>query len=210
MKYYLYRSVAKIEMLWEQLSSQEIEKYSGELKVSLGVVSASIKSEPVEKNLHGKIEMVVHHLQKHHLLGDLRNPLDFVNGVMPMTWQPMAFSGDDTERNIVLFSGYTDAPKILVALVGSASYVTGMNDLRRATVYYASPAIWERIEALAEDVNLRRGDEIGELDCVETAAGREASENEDASPKRTVEFVARVFTAKPGVIIGSPLYVAEA
>jgi hypothetical protein len=41
-------------MLWEQLSSKKVEEYSALLKISFGMLSGSIRSQPTKKNLHAR------------------------------------------------------------------------------------------------------------------------------------------------------------
>lgn len=208
MKYYIYRSASKIDMLWEQLSSKEVEKYSGELKVNLGVLSAGIKSEQTDKNLHGKLEVVLKHLKAGGQIGDLDNPLAFFQGVMPMTWQEVSFYRGQSDQRMVLFSGYKHPPEKLVGLVGSAAYVTGMNDLQPESLGYAQPQFWTRV---IETLNVPNQEEIEQnLYDVDNMIDYQARRRADGPSKQVLEFVAKTFIVKGGFIVGSPLYVAEA
>jgi hypothetical protein len=212
MKYYIYRSLQKIDMLWEQLSSKNIEKYSAELKISLGLLTGSIKSESSEKNLHARLETVVKHLEQEDLIGGSTNPLAFVRGVLPMTWQEVNFYRGASDQRMVLFSGYLpavlDQPEAWVGLIGSAAYVSGMNDLKAATLGYAQPSFWTRI---IEELSAPSEEEIKEnLYDLDNQIDYQARRRQDGPPKQRLEFVAKTFFSWKGFIVGSPLYVAEA
>jgi hypothetical protein len=141
-------------------------------------------------------------------LGDLHSPAVFVEGSMPMTWQELDFYRGDTDQKMVLFSGYDPASEILVGLVGSAAYVTGMNDLQPASLGYAQPAFWERV---VQELTAPSEEELEKnLYDLDNMIDYQARRREDGPPKQTLEFAAKTFIADGGFIVGSPLYVAEA
>jgi uncharacterized protein DUF7019 len=218
-KYYIYRSKSKIDMLWEQLSSKKVEQYSAELKITLGVISGSIKSEPTEKNLHARLQIVLEDLTREGRIGGLANPSSFVRGVLPMTWQEVNFYRGASDQRMVLFSGYLDQPPTLVGLIGSAAHVSGMNDVVPATLGYAQPSFWNKVlEALAPPTEEQIQENLYDLD---NTIDYQARRREDGPPKQRLEFVAKTFfvcderrahtqLSEVNFIIGSPLYVAEA
>jgi hypothetical protein len=203
-KSYIYRSQPKIDLLWEQLNSKKIEKYSAELKLNFGVVSGSIKSHPLEETLHARLEVVLEHLKRERQIGGLAEPSTFVRGVLPMTWQELGVRRDEDAPKMVLFSGRHDQPQLLVALVGSVAHVSGMSGLEPATFSYIQPSFWNRIvETLASPRDDELRNEVRNL--------RYEMEWHDTVPQEVrVEFVAKTYFSRDGFFVGSPLYVAEA
>lgn len=207
MKYYIYRSAPKIDMLWEQLDAKAVEKYSAELSINLGLVSGGIKSQPTEKNLHARLEIVLKNLQDERTVGGLDSPSAFVAGELPMTWQELEFYGKSSAQRMVLFSGFDPVAKILVGLVGSAAHVTGMNDTESASLGYAQPAFWNRI---IDELTTPDEEELKEnLYDLDNMIDYQARRRDDGPPKQSLEFVAKTYLATDNFIVGSPLYVAE-
>jgi hypothetical protein len=147
--YYIYRSTSKIDMLWEQIDARSLAKISGELKIKLGVIEATGKLEQRSRSIHDKLRIVLRYLELNEQVGDVGSGKPFVRGVMPMTWQEVDFYRGRSDASMVLFSGFADAGTpyasehgaTLVGLVGSAAYVTGMNDLKKETLVAYDPRV---------------------------------------------------------------------
>jgi uncharacterized protein DUF7019 len=126
---------------------------------------------------------------------------------MPMTWQEMTFCQGRSDQKMALFSGHDPESQMFVGLVGSAAYVTGMNDLEPASLGYAQPRFWNEVIEKFQTP----GEEEIENNLYELRAmiDYQARRRTGGPPKQVLEFVAKTFIAKDGFIIGSPLFVAE-
>lgn len=207
MKYYLYRSAPKIDMLWEQIDAKAVEKYSAELKINFGLVSGGVKSQPSDKNLHARLDIVLRHLENENMLGELGSPSTFVQSTLAMTWNEIDFNRGQSDQRIVLFSGVDSASGVLVGLVGSAAHVTGMDNLEPATLGYAQPSFWNRVvDQLATPDEYELKENLYDLDNM---IDYQARRRKDGPPKQQLEFAAKTYLTTDGFIVGSPLYVAD-
>ena len=196
-------------MLWEQLSEESIKGYSAELKINLGLVAASVKSESSEKSLHARLEIVLRHLERQGKLGAIGEDAPFVRATLPMTWQEVDFYGfhEESPPELVLFSGYDDLSDISVGLIGSAAFVTGMSNVAPASIAYAQPAFWNEVVEQIEELDQRElEDNLYGFQNEVLAAARPKP---DAPPRQQLEFAAKTFLSHEYLFFGSPLYVAE-
>ena len=207
-KYYLYLSRAKVDMLWEQVSRNDVEKISAELKINIGIFSGGVKSEAKDENLYAKLNIVVTYLERRNLIGTLENPLQFFRATLPMSWQELDFYHDNSNGRMVLFSGVNDNTKSVVGLIGSAAHIIGMHNLEPATLAYAQPAFWLNI---IDELNLPDERQMEkQLYDLDNQIDYQARRREDGPPKQNVEFIAKTFVSKEGFLLGSPIYVSEA
>ncbi len=204
LRYYVYRSKAKVDMLWEQIDARSLNKYSKELKVNLGFVEAGGGSEKKEATLEIRLQIVLRELEATGQLGDLTSARDFVRGTVPMSWRLI---DDDEPGKMVLFSGFAEgvgANGLRVGLVGSAAHVTGMSNLEPASLYYFQPDLWERMDD--EDLD------ISSLMELRAEIDEDSRARTHTHSRQMFEFAAKVFDRdlEKGFLLGSPLYVAQA
>jgi hypothetical protein len=208
MKHYIYRSQAKIDLLWEQLASKKKEKYAGELKFNLGIISGGIKSHSLDENLHARLEIVLQHLRHENQIGGLDKPAAFVEGVLPMKWQEADFGREQSDPRMVLFHGWYDHPEKLLALIGSASHVVGMSKLEPATLHYLQPSFWNEV------VETFTPPDEGRMEYQAHNLSHEIRWREEhtfkQAPTQRLEFVAKTLSNRDRFLVASPLYVAEA
>jgi hypothetical protein len=89
MKYYLYVSDTKVDMLFDQLSPRLRDKVATELKIDLKFLSTTFAEEPMEKNRYRKLEIVSKYIQKNELVGTIDSPDVYFKGELPMHWGPL-------------------------------------------------------------------------------------------------------------------------
>jgi hypothetical protein len=210
LKWYVYRSASKIDMLFDQIDSRYRARYSADLKVKLVFAEAGGRVESREGNLQTKLALVLRHLEAAGRIGAPGSGAPFMRGVMPMTWQEVDFWGGKPPFRMVLFSGHAGKPnreEVVVGLIGSAANVTGMNDLEPATVAYSQPAFWGRV---IEELSAPSEDELEEHICdLNGTIDYQGRRREDGPPKQVLEFVAKVLLSRPPFVVGTPIYVAE-
>lgn len=207
-KYYLYLSKVKIDMLWGQISMNDRESISAELKVNLGVLSAGIKSQDKEETIYSQLKVVSEYLRKNNHIGTLHNTDKFFKGTMDMSWQELSFYTDPNfKEKMVLFSGVDEKTGKIVGLVGSATHIIGMKNIEPASLGYAKPSFWMKI---SEELNPPSEEEIFDnIGDVYAQINYQGRRRKDGPPKQKLEFIAKTYISKDGFILGSPIYVAE-
>lgn len=128
LKHYLYRSDAKIEMLYQQLSDKRISKVTWEAKIGLDSNSISRKSERLNDfDATDKMKAVVNQLFEQGQIGLLdQEGLPYLYATMTMRWGMYNDLGERPAEDppLVYFSGLSKG--VLVGLGGSSRHVIGM------------------------------------------------------------------------------------
>lgn len=186
LRYYLYVSRTKVEMLSAQISPEHRYKPEG------------------KDNLYNTLGSVIRHLDQGGVIGVCDQPLTYFRGVMDMHFGDVSFYRGG--GRMVLFSGLTEKGT-LVGLVGSTAHVIGAPSMEPETLGYARPEFWL---AIIESLTPPSPDSFGkQLYDLDNMIAYQARRRQDA-PKQKVEFVAKQFLALEGFLIGSPLFVAAA
>jgi hypothetical protein len=116
-KYYLYISDAKVEMLGGQLRRGLGGIVAGwKVDVAAGPASIGAEGRSVDPNRYKQLERIARHIRKHEDCGTIDHPGAFVFDTLKVRWGP--FSADD---RIVFFSGVTQ--KTVFALGGSSPHL---------------------------------------------------------------------------------------
>src|SRR5207302_1787459 len=86
LRYYLYISDSKLDMLYEQIEPRALRHLSAELKVDLKVASVILKhADNPERTRAAKLRIVERFLDRHHQVGTLDDPAgDYFRGRMQM------------------------------------------------------------------------------------------------------------------------------
>lgn len=119
----LYMSDVKLEMLLGQIGGPASQGIAAELKLDFKLVSLTLTRPGTDRSLRqrsllAKYDVVSEGIRRRNGVGDLTATRGFFAGDIEMDWKPL----DDNET--VLFCGY--AGKLLVVLGGSVSNVTGL------------------------------------------------------------------------------------
>lgn len=225
LRYYLYVSDAKVDMLFAQIPRAFLTGVSGELKVGLGVVSATLKqdAEPISK--YEKLKTIVRYLDAQDQIGTVDDPKAYFRGELPMRWGSYGSSISETSP-LVYFAGST--PLTEVGLGGSRHHVLGSRGRDREVGFdsaSATPAMTRILtRGLAEDTAVKPEETFSVAGRPYTAATLLPIAIHNAilqmdrlgGPAQTLEFVARrLFLAdsegrRPRTLLGTPLFVAAA
>jgi hypothetical protein len=125
MKFYLYKSKAKIDWLYEQVQ-QNKTKIKSKWKLDWKIISFEREIEnETETNDEDKLQIVLSELQAQQLIGAYEEGKPYIQGIFQMPWDIYNDSGirPVNEGPLVYFSGVDD--KILLGLGGS-SHHSGM------------------------------------------------------------------------------------
>lgn len=127
-KWYLYRSDAKLRMLYPQIARRNTSKKTIEWKLSAGFGSVSRKAESESSvDEDDMLKAVMQELEAAGQVGTIDSPNSYVKGVMPMRWGMYDDSGfrDPKEGPLVYFGGLDEKTGVLVGLGGSSRHVMG-------------------------------------------------------------------------------------
>jgi hypothetical protein len=143
MKYYIYISDTKVDMLFPQVPHDIKKKVALEFKMDLKILSASRKTESeTEDNRIARLETVVDFIRQYGNVGSVDNPDEYIADCLTMRWGDYGWSdwrpGHLLEDSpVVYFGGVTE--KTIVGLGGSMKHLLGSNVESHASSYSATP-----------------------------------------------------------------------
>jgi hypothetical protein len=224
-RYYLYLSTAKLDMLYEQVF-RESKRSGRSLSLPTGIGSAEISSESDgTPDRDDKIRALEQELEERGLIGDLNEPRDYIRGILPMRWGLFDDNGTrgEGEPALVYFGGFdpADGP-LLVGLGGSSVHVIGYQGASSTHSRSNTPALvrW-MMSGLGDEqpVSLSEDPRVEEQVVMSAIAVAHQSLR---PPTQNLEFLARTlltgtllgyeqYTGSPRsrVILGTPLYVVQ-
>jgi len=220
MKYYIYISDAKVDMLFPQVPHVIKKKVATEWKIDLKVLSTSRKTETeMEDNRIARLDAVVDYIREYGNVGSVDQPDQYIEDTLAMRWGPYGLS----QNPPVFFCGETT--ETLFGLGGSMQHVIGSGN-QGTPLLIAQSSLPILITLLKKESGREErgiegtfisdeGEEIRAIESIETASGMVSG------PKQKVEFLAkrllqgrgsmrRNTNLKPHVVLATPLYVALA
>ena len=122
-KSYLYRSRAKVELLYQQIQRPKPKK-AIKWKIDLKILSVeSLGGSPTEISDQQKLDAVIEALEERQLVGTPAEHREYIKGILPMRWG--MFNDEKfrptTEGPLVYFGGLADG--LLLGLGGSSIHV---------------------------------------------------------------------------------------
>jgi hypothetical protein len=125
LKYYLYVSNSKLEMLYQQVASSDKTKKSLEWSVDLKAVKLTRKMEAEnEPDTNDKLRTVLREIEDAERVGTIEEPKEYVKGTLPMRWGLFRDSGRPMEEPpLVYFGGRTETT--VFGFGGSSRHVIG-------------------------------------------------------------------------------------
>lgn len=232
MKYYIYLSESKVSMLYAQISLSTDTKREASLGFDIKLLKGHItESRGIPEHSFAQLDAVISALHKSDLVGNVKDPKEYIGGCLSMTWCTFGRSFKDKESPIT-FWGYceeSDYPfsGTVMALAGSKYHLLGEQRDGHAHSHSGTAMMtrwflenldepFENSEDLIKDAKDYGGDGPISDDDVTNGAWLAATQARGQIAK--YEFVAKVlhksnwpegFRSKTNrVILGSPLYVA--
>jgi hypothetical protein len=208
LRYYLYISDAKVDMLLQQIDPGFARRRSAEVGVNLTVVSAKRTVESIAPDRVTRLERVVRQLDDHYDVGTIDEPGQYFRGRLPMRWGPLA-TGQG-----VYFGGSTE--QTIVGLGGATGHVVGAVAPAEAPPVFAPSTMPGVLDGLAATIADDDSVPDSALASVYLASRQLAGAEQD------VEFLAKRLLYEPSpfpeldardgmtVLLGSPLFVALA
>jgi hypothetical protein len=223
-KYYLYISDTKVDMLFAQISRNILKKISADLNINLGVVSVSLKEKQSEQTRFDKVNVVSNYINNHLEVGSIDSPQSYFKGTMPMKWGPIFDTGP--YHDLVYFAGKTERTSL--GLAGSMWHVIGSP---KGSGSWGLPSgghfILKALREFSSDIGISTDntDPIPDSYYTDPEHKGDLYDIDIArqlvrGPEERLEFLARRlvegtldykttdFPLAPHVLLGSPIYVA--
>jgi len=220
MKFYLYRSKAKIDALYGQIQGSEKK---GKLKWKLDLKLVSLERETEihpEVGNEEKLRTVLQELEARELIGDLDDDKPYIRGIVPMRWGMYADDGlrPSDQGPFVYFGAIHD--DILLGMGGSSHHVEGWYGVTATGSRSATPALVQFLLSAVDTGDRPDWFQREEIDEVFSAMAL-ANHYLMKGPVQQLDFVAKVLCRerycklKPWEeeigrgILATPLYVSQ-
>lgn len=202
LRYYIYISKTKVDMLYPQIPADFLAAAEAEVRINLGVISTGLKSRSPEapKELAGRAGVLAEYIRKHEEVGTPDAPKTWFQSAARLKWGVVREYASD----IALFGGRIG--NRTVALLGSSESILGAAETaetQHAPFYYTLGFFNGVLDGYAE----LAGSEppyFSWRDAVDI--GLRALPNTE----HQIDFLARVVHAEGDLLVGTPLYVALA
>ena len=222
MRYYVYLSETKIDMLFGQIPRAARDDLSAEFKINLGVVSSSVRGGE-RSTQQRRVLAIDKYLRSQRMVGTVDEPAEYFEGSLSMRWGPL------DKGPAVLFTGSTD--RTVLALGGSLRHVLGGSPGEGGLGFVSGTPFL--IAALGEDVPGLVLSEVDQSNMeAQLASGRSATDSAlmlvdfahewMRSPEQRLTFLAKRLLWSGGdpalprsdkggrhLLLGSPVYVAQ-
>lgn len=213
MKYFIYISDSKVDMLLLQIPRRKKQKIATKLGINLTLITVELKYETeTRENRITRLEAVISYIQEYGNLGSVNEPDEYVQDTMLMSWAQHPVFPD-----AVCFFGKMG--QTIVGLGGSLKHVMGFTD-QKPTLRSMS---WDSSfqSRLWKELNLDKAEEEAFYSDQEVRNALDAVyldiDKEDSLPKQKLEFLAKrlvyrrqCFDSKYNILMASPLFVAMA
>lgn len=152
LRYYLYVSDTKLDMLFEQIDRSTLKRISAEVKVDLKLASVTLtRTDNPDPARAAKLRVVERFIDRHHQVGTIENPgNEYFRGSMPMGWGWLRSRPVD-EMDMVVFQGWQS--RHTVVLAGSGRHVLGQNAAEEKTRWALSSFPDHILSALDEHIS---------------------------------------------------------
>jgi hypothetical protein len=214
LKYFLYISSSKIEMLYPQISDELKKKKANEWKIDLKFLSYSRKTEKEPHNTQqARLEAIIDTLDQQEKIGTIEGPREYFRGQFKMRWGIYADTGRPNEEPPLVYFGGTTADTIF-GLGGSSRHVIGFRGAGNTGSRSVTPyLIAHLLKGL--DIPNKGWDAFGPNEDTEshTLEAIAAATDYLTGPELQMQFVAKTLIVGKWkgkkVVLGTPLYVAE-
>ena len=199
LKYYLYMSKTKIEMLHPQIPVDFLKGASADVKINLGIVSSTIKASHVDSavELPNKLVEVCEYLISKGKVGTVDKPKSYIVGILPLRFGIVREYASD----IAFFGNVIENQK--VGLIGATSSLVGESESTEVNhaPYYYTLKFLNQIADVGDETNESPG--YHTYHSAFDLALKTVPKN-----KQQLEFVAKVIHVEKGLVLATPLYVA--
>jgi hypothetical protein len=237
LKYYVYISDAKVDMLFAQVPRSFVATIAAELTVDLKVVAIALKERPSDENRYSRLKIVAEYLRAHANITTLTaseepvTPNAYFAGELDMLWGIRRLEDGRRKNRVAYFTGR--APGYVVGLVGSPHHVLGVS--APPSTVGTTPASFGPLNILPKEMSALSADKGEEPESASDARSRTSDaashalrsvqmlEHNAHGQSQRLEFLAKTLAYDDGhdifayperprlvCVLGSPIYVAMA
>jgi hypothetical protein len=192
LKYYIYRSKTKIEMLYEQVA-QPKKKQKIKWRVEVKPVSRESETDDSEITLEDKLQRVLRELDDEEQIGSLNDGKPYIRATLPIKWGMYNDHGNrDDETGPLVYFGSTD-DHLLFGMGGSSHHIEGYYGITSTSSRSVTPVLVNfLLHGLrdGEKPPSYRGADRGEMDHAYEAMA--LANHFLRGPVQNLEFVAKV------------------
>src|SRR5947209_11465862 len=113
MKYYIYISDTKVDMLYPQIPKPILKRIASSLSIDLKLLGAEVnigaKSNSPDETHYAKVKIVSEYIEKHLDVGSIDAPSTYFKGKLSMKQGTLlnqaAYFGGETERTVIGLCG---------------------------------------------------------------------------------------------------------
>ena len=210
MKYYIYVSDTKVDMLFPQIPRPIKSKIAAALKIDLQVLELSFQKNPTQETRYSRLNIVANYIRKNEELGTADEPKAYFQGTLPMFW-----GQHGPPRTEVAYFG-AQTVKTTLGLFGSLDHIVGGRPVSGQVI--TTLGLPFLLDVLREDersnsapstsLSIRRV--ASSLEVVEQATEQISRQG---LPQQ-LEFLAKRFMegqiGDKHILLGSPIYIAAA
>jgi hypothetical protein len=121
MKYYIYISATKVDMLYRQIPRRIMKRIAADLRINVGVVSAGVKQSEQQETLISQTSVLTRYVRSHENVGSVASSQPYIEGNASLRWGTLV----DYASDLVIFGGVVgDA---VLALIGSSGSLVGQS-----------------------------------------------------------------------------------
>ncbi len=222
-KYYLYISDEKLEMLHQQVAPSNEGKKSFDWGLDFHFIKINRKSErQTENSRDDKLKAVIQALDDANLVGTVDNPNQYFKATLPMKWGMLRDWGRPADESpLVYFGGRTE--KTMFGLGGSSKHIIGTAGASSTDSRSSAPSI---VGQILTGLNMasqgwNTAPRLSDEDHHSTYEAIEwANKNLKWAPEQNIEFYAKTLLSGDHylardqepvkVLLGSPIYAALA
>jgi hypothetical protein len=218
LKYYVYVSKTKVDMLFAQIPRSFLSGLSAELKFNLGVLSTTLKQDADQETTIAKLTATVRYLEQNESIGTIDQPDAYFRGQLSMVRD--SYLASDAKDHLVFFGGETD--KTIVGLGGFSGNIIGAFRPEYSGGMSDIPSMFGHLVGRMARPTLDTYEET-EIEDPEEMLARtiEFAASQLWGPEEEVEFFARrlafhssgthrAHREDMNILLGTPLYVALA
>lgn len=202
LKYYIYISATKVNMLYPQIPPEFLATAEAELKVNLGILSTGIKSRNPDppSELAGRVGVVAKYIREHDKVGTPESPNTWFHASARFRWGVLR----DYAADIALFGGRIGERLVVLlgssdSLVGAAQSVEAQHALNYYTLRFFNEVVRARTELVGRQPPAGSWKDVVEFGLTALP-----------DTEHQVEFLARVLHEEGNLLVATPLYVSLA
>ena len=214
MKYYIYISDAKVDMLYPQIPKPILKKIASSLNINLKLfgaeLSVGIKNDQADETRYTKVQIVSEYIEKHLDVGSIDAPSIYLKGKLTMKQGTLldqaVFFGGETERTVLGMCG--SMKHVIGSLVGSDITTYGSP---LYAIEHLVQAVISESKQIYNTTSMK--DDIEDEMQQDTLMGIVYITRGRPSHTQQFEFLAKTLLqgscyTKDYVVLGTPIYVA--